>query len=183
MSLLTKLAKIIRKRLMMSTEFVIELEESQIEQLKSEYGALLDVQSIIKEIVCNDLKFKTDIRMLKEETQLLNISAAKVNAKLATYERILQKSIDNKIEEDPELNVESVVSSVVRVGMDTQKVQTQIKSVVSGPATNQLLNGDADLDPKVKKAMEEIRKRNKSAAARASTKKNSVGNGGIVASQ
>ena len=189
----------------MSTEIVIELEEGQITALKETYGELLGVDSLIKEIVLNELKCHNDLKSLREETKILNIGSAKLNSALGQYEQLVHERIRSIAPDVPITANETLTVSTsdtvtindnvgttpkqtaVRVGMDVQRVAptpTPI-TVPKGPVTNMLHDGGVKLDPLVEKAMNEVRERNKAAAKIAAQRKggNNVHNGGIVASQ
>lgn len=183
----------------MPTEIVIELEEEEITALKEEYGELLGVENLVKEIVMNDLKSQQDLKSLREETKILNLGSAKLNAALGQYEQLVKSRITALAPAVAETLTVSAAESVVvsdtvgttepqpiRVGLDVQKVgQDTTVPPTTTPVTNQLLQGDSGMDAKVKAAMEEIRTRNKAGAAQAAHRKgaNSVHQGGIVASQ
>jgi hypothetical protein len=189
---------------MMPTEIVIELEEAEIEELKQEYGELLGVDNLVKEIVLNNLKNHKELKGLHEETKLLNLGSAKLNAAIGQYEQLLKHQIAAITPEDSELvetgtvtvsatdqvNVEDSVTpqptTAVRVGMDVQRVAPN--STVPAPnaaVTNQLNEGGQPLDPRVQKVMDEVRARNKAGAEQARQRKGASAShaGGIVASQ
>jgi len=194
----------------MSTEvaITIELEESEIDAIQQEYGELLGIEYLIKEIVLNNLKMKKDMTELKQETNLLYVGAAKLNAQLGRYDQLMKTVLgtvaDQVPQPEPTAEVETITISAadtvtlddvvqapeapqpVRVGLDVQKVAPP-SSVPAAPVTvtNDLLQGDANMDAKVKEVMEQVREKNKAAAAIAAQRKGAtnVHQGGIVASQ
>jgi hypothetical protein len=186
----------------MSNEIVIELDEETIEALKLEYGELLGVENLVTEIVLNDLKHRAELKSMIEETRLANIATAKLNSLLGQYEQLTRFTIGNLPEQEAPVEVETISvnatesvqiddsvgtqpNTTVTVGLDTQKSVPTPKVNKDQKVTNQLLDKDAQLDPKVKAAMEEIRKRNKKGSEQAKHRKggSNIANGGIVASQ
>jgi hypothetical protein len=187
---------------MMPTEIVIEMEEEEITALNEEYGELLGVENLVKEIVMNELKSQKDLKSLREETKILNLGSAKLNAALGQYEQLVKERIKAlaptvaipeealTVTATDTVAVTDTVNSgepqPIRVGLDVQRVgQDTTVPPSTPPVTNQLLQGDAAVDAKVKAAMAEIRERNKAGAAQAAHRKGAtnVHQGGIVASQ
>jgi hypothetical protein len=182
----------------MSNDIVIELDDETVDALKAEYGELLSVDDLVKEIVLNDLKHRGELKSLIEETKILNVGAAKLNSTLGQYDQLVKHIISKTPLPEPEtteavealtmnvtdkVEVEDKVTggeTVVQVGMDVQKVSTPPPTKPTETITNQLLDGNTKLDPKVKEVMDEVRRKNKEAAKHVSKGGKTAHTGGIV---